>query len=48
MSEDKRRERERTAALVKADDDPAADAEAAVSADFDALRWFDLPARCLS
>ena len=36
------------AALVQTVDDAASDAEAAVSADFDALRWFDLPARCLT
>jgi selenocysteine lyase/cysteine desulfurase len=35
------------AALVEAAG-RSAEAEAAVSADFDALRWFDLPARCLS
>jgi selenocysteine lyase/cysteine desulfurase len=36
------------AALVETTGDSASDAEAAVSADFDALRWFDLPARCLT
>jgi hypothetical protein len=38
------------AELVEAVGSPpvAADADAVVSADFDALRWFDLPARCLS
>jgi hypothetical protein len=35
------------AALVETGE-AATDAEAAVSADFDALRWFDLPARCLT
>jgi selenocysteine lyase/cysteine desulfurase len=36
------------AALVGSAQQSAADTEAAVSADFDALRWFDLPARCMS
>ena len=36
------------AALVATSEAAASDAEAAVSAEFDALRWFDLPARCLT
>jgi selenocysteine lyase/cysteine desulfurase len=36
------------AALVQAAGDTAGDSEAEVSADFDALRWFDLPATCLT
>ena len=36
------------AALVESAEESASHTEAAVSADFDALRWFDLPARCLS
>ena len=36
------------AALVETSEASASDAEAAVSAEFDALRWFDLPARCLT
>ncbi|HZC69518.1 MAG TPA: aminotransferase class V-fold PLP-dependent enzyme [Jatrophihabitans sp.] len=44
---DLRRYLDEAAALVRAAADGAADAQAEVSADFDALCWFDLPATCL-